>query len=543
MRLFSKLFSRDAAELLEYSVLEHQIIGRRASPGTNLNFTVKNVLEVKKTMAVSDWVKLSNITRSPGFGYQAFRALMQRNGGLPDIHKLITALEQNNSMNPILKSEFMTAFDVHRNSCTKEDIKYVTGAIDEVLSKFPVLTKELGNSLLRGLSLLPVWNEKAELILSKMGDTADYSTDGVLALVAFTHGKYDEGFVYLKKAMSAGIPLHPIVYHRLLQGHETYPKENIPFRLLTFLEDHYHMISLSVAQELARILDKSESWVSRFVHLNHSGKCGICKKQLQKLPLSAEEHMLLLQEIEKRFDLNCSFTTYQREEVAAFKMFLKENPPYTIVIDGCNLFYLNDMYRWKRVCNMLEKQGHKILLLCKEHLRRERVFRDIFKRHLFYYVKNSTMDDTFIIYSAVSSGRDTAVLTNDYFGTYFSNITGSARVLFRRWQLSNQIVSGQNELVFPKYSPVCQKSEDGKTIHVPLVPDKSYKVYAPSGWLCLHKVSKEEKQNASRLWPQKQFQLQDKFVGDSFKMHATHIKEDLRKRKPRVNSKYVTEFQ
>lgn len=71
----------------------------------------------------------------------------------------------------------------------------------------------------------------------------------------------------------------------------------------------------------------------------YSGVCGCCKRKLRKIPLTSEESESLLESVEKRFEVDCKFSTYEGKELRHFKMFLKISPPYTAVIDGANLFY------------------------------------------------------------------------------------------------------------------------------------------------------------------------------------------------------------
>lgn len=70
-----------------------------------------------------------------------------------------------------------------------------------------------------------------------------------------------------------------------------------------------------------------------------SGHCDCCKEKLRKIPLTDEERNSLLKSVEKRFETDCKFATYEKKELSDFKMFLKMAPPYSAVVDGANLFF------------------------------------------------------------------------------------------------------------------------------------------------------------------------------------------------------------
>lgn len=61
------------------------------------------------------------------------------------------------------------------------------------------------------------------------------------------------------------------------------------------------------------------------------------------------------------------------------------------------------------------------------------------------------------------------------------------------------------------------------SMHIPLVSDLNWKAFAPSGWLCIQKVTKEIKQKSSKLWPKKNFILQDVSQVDSFRMYGKQL--------------------
>ena len=140
------------------------------APGYYIKKCLSEVLNVKKTLAVGDWINLQKFHPLPGFGFHALNALLAKDSGLPEIRKLVRALESSNALNPVLKAQMMPAFEKYYRDCNEEDQKFILDTCDEVMTQFPVLTPDVANLLLRGLTLTPFWKEKGEHIIADMKD-------------------------------------------------------------------------------------------------------------------------------------------------------------------------------------------------------------------------------------------------------------------------------------------------------------------------------------------------------------------------------------
>lgn len=172
MRFPVRLCTRSALDALDYSPRKEV----SACPGYYLKKCFMNILEVKKRLTVADWTKLYQLCPMPGFGYQAFNSLMSKDSGLSEIRKLISALELSKSLNPVLKAQMMPGFEAYSKYCTEQDQKFVLDTCDEVMSQFPVLTREVGNLLLRGLNITPFWKERGEHITSNIKESVSLQT-------------------------------------------------------------------------------------------------------------------------------------------------------------------------------------------------------------------------------------------------------------------------------------------------------------------------------------------------------------------------------
>lgn len=51
-----------------------------------------------------------------------------------------------------------------------------------------------------------------------------------------------------------------------------------------------------------------------------------------------------------------------------------------------------------------------------------------------------SVDDAFVMYAAISSGLDTVVVSNDFYGTFYAHMPPESRLIYKKWQLSNHVV-------------------------------------------------------------------------------------------------------
>ncbi|KAK3926139.1 Mitochondrial ribonuclease P catalytic subunit [Frankliniella fusca] len=534
MRVSLRLCARRTADFIGVSVSE--VAKNSEHSGKNAYTTVQNVLSVKKNLTVPEWNKLKYVFSGPGFAYQAVSVIMKDKCGLEEARKLTSALEMSDSLNLITKAQMLRAYGFFSSECTMEDHKFIEETIDEVLSTYPVLSADLSSYLLSGLMSTPLWKERADLILKKSAEV-NHTVLCIYAQLAFEHKEFDLGWDTMEKAVSTGPNFVPSLYNCIVDHHESHPQENLIFKLLDFLEKHSKMMTSYAAESLSNILNRSDNLVARFSSVDLRGHCTCCKRRLQRLPLTAEEHKTLLSGLEEQFDLKCRFNTYQQEEVDQFKEFLESCPPYTLVVDGLNLFYRSQKSELlTNSISKLRREGHKMLVICRDHLRGHKEFCNLFKSHTLYFLNNRTKDDTFVIYAALFKERGAFVLSNDFYGTYYTSLKGASKILFRKWQLSHHVVcSGYLAMDFllPTHTPIAQRTSNGLSIHVPLVTDDLYSAFAPYAWLCIQKVSVEEKQKSWRLWPHKPFvhEIESKSGATVFRQHAHNV------RKQHVNSK------
>lgn len=536
MRLYGRMCGLSQTVIANFLPTNFIAAQNASKSDTRVYKTIRNVLETKKQMSILDWRKLSKICCGHGFGYQAYYALVSRDPSMSEVRKLFSAFHQEKIFTLILKAQTLQVFKIYESECTEDDHKFILDTVEEIIKKFQILTPQIVRPMLFGVGVTPEWKEQCELLRSKL-TTIDSSVYELTALAAFHHRDFNYAWDQVRKAASVtyGDNWAPELFHGIVQSHRLHPKEGILSKLFEIIEEYSLMLPVGVAEEIDQILNEDTKTVSRYSTVSLSGHCSCCEKKLRKIPLTSEEQKNLLESVEKRFDVDCKFVTYEEKELRHFKMFLKVCPPYTVVIDGANIYYRNkadskDFNTAKKAVKQLEEAGHKILLIGRNHMKQHKLFTSLFKKHTTYYVKDRSVDDAYVIYAAVSSGPNTIVVSNDYFGTYYADMPQESRLVFRKWQLSNQVVCTgylASYLVFPEISPICQKSEDGSSLHIPVVPNASRHTFAPAGWLCVQHVTTQQKKKSDKLWPVRKFDVEETSNQYAFRNHAHSIKHKV----------------
>lgn len=78
--------------------------------------------------------------------------------------------------------------------------------------------------------------------------------------------------------------------------------------------------------------------------------------------------------------------------------------------------------------------------------------------------------------------------------------------------------------MFPEFSPTCQIAKDQSHLHIPIVADANTQAYAPLGWLCVQKVTQQQKEKAHTLWPPVDFKYNEEVQIDAFKMYVNQVR-------------------
>lgn len=502
---------------------------RFRSSAENAYFMVSNILGVKKKLTLAEWIKLFNIYQKPGLAFQASRVLLKQSSGMEDFRTLLRAQEQTGGMNPVLKVKLMGVFQSYKDDCTESDHTFIYNAVNEALNSLPSINTEVAVDLLHGLDAVPKWKEYMDLVFDKLGDKENFDVLQAAAVTAFAHYDLKTGYKFLSKVMpirSSTNVFNPMLLQRMLDAHL---KDNSVFQFLDTLEKQSYMLPIDPAEQLRAHFEATKNWVSRFTSILPSGQCSCCKRSLRRVPIEAEEFDSLLRNVDKTFDVDCEFNTYEREEVDEFKKFLRHHPLSTIVMDGLNVYHrFRTPIKMRPLIKALEEQGCRLLVITRKHMKTDPIFQSLFKKHSCYYVQNRSHDDSFIIYASLYYGPKTFLVSNDCYGKWYDKISPDQQHIFRKWQLSNQVVlvgQGDNQtFVFPKFTPVAQKTDDGLSYHLPITSNERSNAFSPSGWMCLQKVTKAQKRKSQELWPITELEIDPSLESSGYKMYLAQVK-------------------
>lgn len=228
MRLHSRLRAVSSALITHFQPATFVSVQKYNLCDFTIYKTVRKIVQTKKQMSVTDWRKLSQISSSRAFGYQAYAGLLSLDPGLPEIKKLFSALEEEEIYSTVLKAQTLQVFNIYKSDCSEEDYKFIQDTIDEILNKFPVLTAQILRPLLYGAAVLPKWKETCELLGSKLSKVrlsnsciflsssfcvkvicnddllsqVDSCVYEVSALAAFHHNDFGYAWEQLRKASS-----------------------------------------------------------------------------------------------------------------------------------------------------------------------------------------------------------------------------------------------------------------------------------------------------------------------------------------------------
>lgn len=247
-----------------------------------------------------------------------------------------------------------------------------------------------------------------------------------------------------------------------------------------------------------------QRWRGKFSFVTPSGDCRNCKTLLESIQLTEEEYAQLKDEVmEKVIEGGNVFNKTNPEELKSFKSFVKQRPPFDIVIDGLNvakmLPHATQSETLLAVVSELEQQSLNILVLGRKHMLRhsrnwdrQNMSRLKQKAHCFF-TEDISEDDPFLLYAALNSGVHCKFLSRDLMRDHKACLPDSAtRRLFFKWQRGHQLVISHytpgKRVRFQRifsYDTIIQT--DGSSWHIPYdqkAEDRAtYEV--PQKWLCL----------------------------------------------------------
>ncbi|XP_044254597.1 mitochondrial ribonuclease P catalytic subunit isoform X2 [Tribolium madens] len=272
--------------------------------------------------------------------------------------------------------------------------------------------------------------------------------------------------------------------------------------MFTFMQDKCLKIESNQIEEFVESL-KSLKTIVRSSVVTQRGVCKFCNSKLLQFDLTQSEFDEIKQKIIDNVIIGKDvYARTTAEELSKFKSFVSNMPSFDVVIDGLNVAYSAGLKQPPQVTSGLVQsvvahfvsQGKKVLLLGRNHMNK-------WPRNNWGYIKeNATIfltedlsqDDPYLLYCALSSGKDTVIVTKDLMrGHKFLLKDVRLKILFDRWlsQRQYQLVFAKEggNCIFkkpPNYTHLAQRN--GHFWHIPCKSESRF-ITNKTYWLCVQK--------------------------------------------------------
>lgn len=285
------------------------------------------------------------------------------------------------------------------------------------------------------------------------------------------------------------------LFHKFLSMMQTLKISGLPFKIEPSVRDMFASISPTMTTNLAQI--------------DSTGKCSGCSMLMPKEELNSKEFedmkKFVMQELMHGKDV---FRSSTPNEMRRFIQQVANSAPYDIVFDALNVAFhgavrlFDDASRAQYLIGVIN--GFKKHLGCKTVcvVTRRHLLRNT-PQQLAYLKKwtslvlldDSTVDDPFVLYSALASGPGCYVVSKDRYGFLCYALDFRVQSLFKRWLrtrlVSDWRLSVDGKLNMPE-SHALSSHVDQDGCHIPLMPKSSKQLNVPVQWICVRR-SKESR--------------------------------------------------
>ncbi|XP_067311964.1 mitochondrial ribonuclease P catalytic subunit isoform X1 [Pseudorasbora parva] len=324
---------------------------------------------------------------------------------------------------------------------------------------------------------------------------------------AVLHGDTETSWKLYEELLEQGLVPNQDTWQCLFQSGITQcGQEDKLFSVLSYMRDNQIYPEEQLVKTIKVWFESlpDQKWSGKFSFVAPSGECKNCKASLESIQLTEEEYAQLKDEVMKKvIEGSDIFNKTTPEELKSFKSFVKQKPPFDIVIDGLNVANTTPKATHSEtllsVVSELEQQGLNILVLGRKHMLqpsrnwdRQNMNKIKQKAHCFF-TENMSEDDPFLLYAALHSGVHCNFLSRDLMRDHKACLPDRAtRRLFFKWQRGHQLVISHyvpgKRVRFQRisaYDTIVQTS--GSSWHIPYDENgrdrATYEV--PQKWLCL----------------------------------------------------------
>lgn len=328
---------------------------------------------------------------------------------------------------------------------------------------------------------------------------------------AFKNGDYDTGWQLLDTMFKEEKePFNDIFLEWIKQCELAEDKEAMVNILVQKLGLYEMYPSVPVIKEMRKFYEDNMGWSGAYVKIFNRGKCPGCNRQLETTDVDEEAFAKLQEEFVSRVLLGSDiFKTTSPEEWSKFCTFVKEEGPFTTVVDGLNVAYTVGRkppeVRMRRLREAVMKikvsnRKNRIMVIGRKHMEMwsPRDLEAIKRRAKVFTLDNISKDDGFFIYVALQSGIGAQFVTSDMLRDHIYRLGDpSLRETFRHWQRKHQVLAISSPsgvyLVPPPDFRTAAQNHGADSWHIPYndgTTRESYQV--PHTWLCLQSKPHEQ---------------------------------------------------
>ncbi|KAL6438829.1 hypothetical protein ACFW04_003723 [Cataglyphis niger] len=409
--------------------------------------------------------------------------------------------ENNYPLNVAVIGKYLRLYFLKRNSLTDVDKAEIVETYNALRKQYQYLDSSTAEHCIVSLCLTDQWEKTHEIIeMIKITTNPGTSAYSALAGAAFRNGKPDIAWKALLEIISRRLTPQDIVYTSYLQYCELEGTNIFNDKLeemFKFWAEHsirpYNRVMSAYINTATKY-----GWSAAPTTISITGTCKHCGHSLSEITFSEKDFQNLAESMMKRVIIGSDiyYKTNPRE-LERFKKFIEQTKPYDIVIDGLNMTYIKNNYAPTlqtliKVIDYFKKRGQKILVLSRKHQKKLPIFKYIEQRALVFLTDNLSVDDPYILYATMSSGKNAKFVSLDLMRQHKHSLKDvHLQRKFRKWQCSHQYfvmktatgIRIQEPFV---YMPTVQKN--GNCWHVPYVNDDF--TYAesfefPDKWYCL----------------------------------------------------------
>ncbi|XP_043119283.1 mitochondrial ribonuclease P catalytic subunit isoform X2 [Puntigrus tetrazona] len=457
-----------------------------------------------RPLTTSEWAEIKESSSKPEFfDLQMMEGLVTTNADINIAKSLLSyVVEDKGTLSYKLLLRYLTL------CVTGGHHSEVLDTYDIMRTCFKTLDTGASSLLIKGLIQTDRWRE-ALVVLEEMKKALlpsprNYS-DAIAGAVL--HGDAETSWMLYDELLQLGLVPNQDTWKSLFEsGITRRGREDKLFSILSYMRDNEVYPQEPLIQTIKSWFESlpDQKWHGTFSYVDPSGECKNCKANLESIHLTEEEYVQLKDRVMKKvIEGSDVFKKTTPEELKNFKSFVKQSPPFDIVIDGLNVANTTSKATRSQtllaVVSELEHQGLNILVLGRKHMLKPsmnwtRQNMNIIKQkaHCFF-TENISEDDPFLLYATLHSGIHCNFLSRDLMRDHKACLPDSAtRRLFFKWQRGHQLVLTHyvpgKKVQFRRtlaHDTIIQT--DGSSWHIPYDDNKgdraTYEV--PHKWLCL----------------------------------------------------------